>query len=352
MANDKKDKKLGRSKIRGRNFNKASIVEIVDPQPPDRYNLAFYAKYGQGEEILRACDKAYLTFYHETFPDLLNKNDPWNGKTPQSRTVCKCEVIEEVPSISQIVAKLADFVIDKKKGKFGTILISAHGSRESIALPLSTGSRRVSMDEMEVGLDNVDVLGKDKPESWTDARWRELRSGFLSLQHQMQRLQKNQQIAGGSWFDKDTLIRFWVCFFGEDPRPGRTDPMKKFGELLAPDEHLMLEGSKVFTVGEIRTFTGQPPGEYIYKQCVKGKWCHPDVIAEIDSEVDKKRLNTQDIKTARATFGGQILFSPPTPGQQNCNDQWIPVFAIAHNNQNIYQGNWNAFKQRWRRVTL
>ena len=120
----------------------STTVSYEDPVPSgDRYNLAFSSEYdlsNPDDQFLRTIDRRFFEWYHSGLPDMLNSSAPWSGKTPASRTTCKCDVVSEVSSLLDLVRKLTEFFqghsSDRKK--IGTIFISAHGSARSVALSL------------------------------------------------------------------------------------------------------------------------------------------------------------------------------------------------------------------------
>ncbi len=329
-----------------------TYVKYVDPVPAGvRYNLAFHAKYGENERVLRAVDEAYITFFHNEFPDLLNSSSPWNGKTPSSRSCCKCDVIKQVSSMTDIIKGIYDFTfsarLNGKVGKFGTIFISAHGSKQSVALPVAAGTRRVTIKEFAVGL-TINALTKTPPQGWSQQQFDELRGPFIGLNATFAMLKK-----AADWFDNETLIRFWVCFLGTPPESGQADPLKTFGKLLVPNGSIMLEAPKTFSIGNYEYFTGNPPGKFIYDNLKKGKGLHPDIINEILSDGNKKIMTTDDQKEAIENFGKGYLRPAPLPDNPNSKAEWIPLFGLRDENSStvVKQGDWANFSSRWRRVT-
>jgi hypothetical protein len=329
-----------------------TYVNYVDPSPAGvRYNLAFHAKYGDNEQMLRGVDEAYFTFFHKEFPELLQSSSPWNGKTSSSRSCCKCDIIKQVTSMTDIVKGIYDFTffakLNGKAGKFGTIFISAHGNKQAVALPVAAGTRRVSIKEFAVGL-TIDSLTKTPPPGWSQEQFDELRGPFLGLNATFAMLKK-----AGDWFDKDTLIRFWVCFLGAPPASGQSDPLKTFGKLLVPDGSIMLEAPKSFSVGNYEYYTGNPPGKYIYDNLKKAKQLHPDCISETIADTNKKVLQSDEQKEAIENFGKGYLRPAPPPDRPNSKAEWAPLFGLREENSNtvIKQGDWANFSSKWRRVT-
>ncbi len=329
-----------------------TYVKFVDPAPAGvRYNLAFHAGYGDDERLLRGTDEAYFAFFHKEFPELLESRSPWNKKSPSSRSCCKCDLIKQVSSMTDIIKSIYDFTfmakLNGKAGKFGTILISAHGNKQAVALPVAAGTRRISIKEFAVGL-TIDSLTKDPPAGWSKEQFDELREPFIGLNATFAMLKK-----AGDWFDKETLIRFWVCFLGSQPKSGQPDPLKTFGKLLAPNGSIMLEAPDTFSVGNYQFFTGNPPGKYIYDSLKKEKQLHPDIISEVITDVNKIVMQSDDQKDAIENFGNGYLRPAPPPDKPNSKAQWAPLFGLREENSNkdISQGDWANFSRHWRRVT-
>jgi hypothetical protein len=329
-----------------------TYVSYVDPAATgDRYNLAFHARYGDNEPLLRGVDEAYFTFFHKEFPELL-QSSPWNGKTPSSRSCCKCDLIKQVTSMTDIIKGIYNFIfsarMNGKTGKFGTIFISAHGNKQAVALPVAAGTRRISIKEFAVGL-TIDSLTKSPPAGWSQQQFDELRQPFLDLNATFAMLNK-----AGEWFDKDTLIRFWVCFLGTPPDPGQSDPLKTFGKLLVPNGSIMLEAPKTFSVGNYEFFTGGPPGKFIYDNMKKGKQLHPDIISEVIADSSKKTMQSDEQKEAIENFGKGYLQPAPPPDNPKSKAEWVPLFGLREENSNtvIKQGDWANFSSKWRRVTI
>jgi hypothetical protein len=329
-----------------------TYVKFVDPAPAGvRYNLAFHAGYGNRERLLSEVDKTYFAFFHDEFPELLKSSSPWNNKTPFSRSCCKCHLIKQVSSMTDIIKSIYNFTfmaeLDGKPGKFGTILISAHGNRQAVALPVAAGTRRISIKEFAVGL-TINSMTEKPPAGWSKEQFEELREPFIALEATFAMLKK-----AGKWFDKETLIRFWVCFLGSQPEPGQPDPLKTFGKLLAPNGSIMLEAPNTFSTGNYQYFTGGPPGKYIYDSLKKENQLHPDIVSEVITDVNKKILHSDEQKDAIENFGKRYLRPAPLPDNPNSKAQWVPLFGLSEENSNnsVKQGDWANFSRHWRRVT-
>ena len=355
---------MGKAGRRGKHRNPAQqrrqAVSFVDPVPPgDRYNLAFHAKYGPREVILREVDKRFFEFYHSNLPGMIQSSTPWASsglvKTPSSRTTCKCEEINEVESICDIVAGLYRFVTDPNRPakKFGTIFISAHGGPQGVALPIARGAPRVSVEELGRGLRKISSISRQAPTGFTQQRWDQLRGPLLRLETQLSMLGRRIDAR----FDEHSMIRFWVCYLGQSPAAGAPDSLQMFGRILVPSSAMILEAPRVVSTAGAIHYTGSPPGTAIWNHLRRSRYLHPDVVNDVESDVGGHRFTGSDLNDAHEEFGTRMLTPGQPPGRRVRNVAgWVPVFGLSRRQggrtQNIRQGQWSRYHPLWRRVTL
>lgn len=358
MGGPRKKGKAGKKRYRDKAA--AITLKIHDPQPKGRYNLGFYYEY-PGQQF-RIHDSAYLKAYHDKFSDALTSEDVWR-KTPKSRNSCKCHKIASVYSLTDLAIKITEFTDEKERKKekgmakkFGTIFLLAHGSEDGLLLPIAD---RLAFDQvlrfrdLLTGLRNLSVIHSRAPKGWDQKTWNELRTPFLRLRTELDKLYKRK-----SWFDSKTLIRLWCCRFGDDGLigivPGVKDPLKLFARtLVGPNGHVTVEAPKCPTSGHcppypskdrkgrrtalnwkdfISIYEKEKAGRRYYdrflrKRRRRKKW-HPDVIAEVECGKDGKRLKSKsDLEEAKGSFVQAILQPPPSPTGEK-RYKWIPWLTV------------------------
>jgi hypothetical protein len=335
----------------------STAVTILEPQPPNRYNIAFYADYE--EKSLREGDKAYFTAFHESFPGALKANAFWDSRAPKSRVCCECHLIDMVPSLTELIGRILSFITDKEiipieglEKKFGTILIGAHGNPEGLNLPIDKESISLSFKNLAIGLKNISALGKDCPKDWSEEFWKQVRPHFFRLDSQLLMLHKRQ-----TWFDNDTLIKIWCCNLGREPKAGEPDPLRLFGEtLVGGGGHVTVEAPRRRTRGVWDTYTGLRSGHYVkvFQESKKNMRWHPDIVAEVESKKDNGRLGKDDLQEAQKSFVDAVLRAPPTPGDEKVN--WIPHFMMQKEDVNFANQGFCGTREKkgefWRTVTV
>lgn len=330
-------------------------MTYVEPVPPgDRYNLAFHARYGDHEVLLREVDAHYFRLYHDELPQLISSQSPWNsagsGKNPSSRSTCRCDLIQQVRSINDIVRALYDFISSPMRPHklIGTIFISAHGSANAVSLPISPGARVLSVAQLGEALFHVSAIDTTAPRGFPQAVWDEIRRPLQTLETNLTMLRR--RIDG--WFDAHSLIRFWVCNLGQDPAGGAADPLAAFGRILVPHAPLSVEAPRGRSLATFTYYTGSPPGRRVYLDEQRRHHLHPDVVAEVESNPSQLRYTGQELNEARDAFGSSSLRSGPPPEQTDAARQWVPIFAVQGGRGPVYQGQYQTFRTRWRTVSL
>jgi len=336
-------------------------VTFVDPQPPDRYNLVFFADYADVDAVLEATDEAFLRLYHDDFPPALQSRTVWATKEPGSRSHCKADLIKQVGTLAEIARAMKDFIADKrdKPKKLGTIILAGHGNPQEFSLPLATsvkkGGKRLPLPHLEIGLRNVSVLSDKPPGEWQWGKklWNDLHSELMRLQVDLDMLHKWM---GTTWTDDQTLMRVWCCNLGKPHAGPGSDPLEVIGKMYFGKAKHMIEAPKnksgsVFSYWNI----GSSPSArvrtklFVDDKKKNGLW-HPDGVAEVESDASLMRHTGADLADAQAEFVGLALRSPPTP--QKGRAPWIPTFFVEDDRKlPVYPQDWAKFSGLWRRVT-
>lgn len=338
----------------------STTVSYEDPVPPgDRYNLAFSSEYdlnNTDDQFLRTVDRRFFEWYHSRLPDMLNSSAPWSGKTPASRTTCKCDVVSEVSSLLDLVQKLTDFfqrrAADKKK--IGTIFISAHGSARTVALPISRGAPIVTVEELGRGLAVAGNLPANAPQGFAQARWEQLRGPLHQVANALISLHRASN--GWEWFDEQSMIRFWLCNVGQPPPAGAPDAMTTFARTLVPSNPLIVEGPTVRSLGGYQMFSSGTSDGALWRGLRGGgrrrEYLHPDMVSEVESDQHAQRFTGDDLRDSHEYFISRFRSSSSLPGVSG-SGSWVPVFGLeSRSNRPVYPGQWRQFKALWRRETL
>ncbi len=337
-------------------------VTFKDEQPPDRYNLVFYADYADKDAVLEAVDEAYVRVYHERFPDALDSYTSWASKSPGSRVFCKADLIKQVATLKQIAHEIKQFIADHrdKPKKFGTIILTGHGNPEEFSLPLSRpiakGGKRLQLKHLEVGLRYADSLSDTPPKEWAgDATlWKELKGDLMDLQVELDMLDK---WLDPKWTDEQTLLRCWCCNLGKPPS-GPKDQLEILGRMFLRRGKFMVEAPRNKSGNFYRHFSlpasaGPGTRSKIFRggDEVRELW-HPDTVSEVESDKDRIRLKGDDLASAQADFIELALRDAPPPGRKGSN-QWIPAYYVDDEKKKpVYPHDWDKFAKLWRRISV
>ena len=336
---------------------KKAIVTFVDPQPKDRYNLVYYAKYSRNESVLQKVDESYLKYYHQKFPNRLLSYPTW-GKSPGSRSHCHAHRFKQVSSLNEIASDIYEFLSIEKRDdkKIGTIIITGHGTPTEFALPIITGGDRIALSELVIGLQYADSIGKKAPSRWPGdhASWKKFKNQFMRLQVATDLLKRS---AAGR-IDDQTLVRIWCCNLGTPPKSGK-DPLKAFGRIFFGNRNFMVEAPRNISGNTYQYYSNFPSFIHhdrelgkIYRDQEKRKVWHPDAIADIESDTAYHKIKGQALMEARSRFIWDVSQSPPPPGSRR-RAKWIPIFFVKDNRGKlVYPGKWAKFKKNWRRVVV
>jgi len=259
-------------------------------------------------------------------------------------------LIRQVRSIDDIVRSLYDFVSDMNRPRkpIGTIFISAHGSYNAVALPITSGARVLSVPQLGSALSAVPQIGNEAPSGFTQAVWDEIREPLHRLESNLLMLRKRID----DWIDAQSLIRFWVCNLGQVRGQGGADPLAAFGRMLVPNSPLTVEAPRVRSLASFIFYTGSPKGSQVFLDEKRRNRLHPDVVSEIESNAEQIRFSGQDLDDAHDVFGSELLRPGPPPGEKAADRQWVPVFALQGSHGPIHQGQYKGFRGLWRSVNL
>jgi len=308
-----------------------ATLAILDPQPPGRYNLAFYFDYV--DPFLKSVDESYLTFYHETLPSALKDASAiWRDKVPRSRVCCECDLIESVSTLRDFVLKIRSFASSPPKGKenkFGTIFLCAHGTSTHLILPIARArdiQQVFTFEDLAIGLKHIvaETFFREeerKPTEWTEEDWQSLREPLYKLNQELKMLHRYN-----SWFDEKTVIRFWCCNLGSEPLAGHPDPVELLGKALVGENgHVTLEAPRCGTCGRYRSYS-KGIGYNTFQEERKLKLWHPDIVVEVESNKNNVRFGEDELKRARDTFISKFVRPAPAPDGRDC--QWGPFWGM------------------------
>lgn len=289
---------------------------------------------------------------------MLGSSAPWSGKTPSSRTTCRCDLISEVSSLQDLVRKLADFfrAHSSAQKKIGTIFISAHGSAQSVSLPVVRGGPIVSVEELGRGLAVAGSLPDRAPDGFAQTRWNALRGPLHQVANAL--IPLHREVNGWQWFDEHSMIRFWLCNVGQQPPPRAPDAMTTFARMLVPRNPLIVEGPIVRSIGAYQMFPSNTPDGNMWRGLRRARgrvdYLHPDVVSEVESDQAGQRFTGTDLRDAHEYFIGRFRSSSSIPTVSGSGD-WVPVFGLEERpGRVVYQGrrHWQRYKALWRREDL